>query len=98
MRKLIVTLLVLVLVVGGTIAYLVATTPKSAPLLRFPLTAEQQQLIARVPATADGFAYVQYVAVVNAKLLANPVTNEPLLRWTERQPLPRSWMLGGADL
>lgn len=98
MRKLVVVLIVIVLIVGGTIAYLVATTPKSAPLLLFPLTAEQQHFIARAPASADAFAYVPAVAVVNEKLLANPVTRQPLIEWTERQPLPRAWMLGGADL
>jgi hypothetical protein len=98
MRKLIVILLVIGLVVGGTIAYLFATTPKSAPPLRFPLTAEQQQFVARAPSSADAIAFVPAVAVVNAKLLANSVTREPLLKWSEREPLPRAWMLGGADL
>ncbi|HEX2833247.1 MAG TPA: hypothetical protein VHW00_09550 [Thermoanaerobaculia bacterium] len=97
MRKLIVIAIVLALIVGGTIAYLVATTPKSAPPLRFPLTAEQQTFVARA-SSSDSFAFVPAVAVVHAKLLANPVTHQPLLDWTEKQPLPRPWMLGGADL
>ncbi len=98
MRKLIVIVVVIALIVGGTIAYLVATTPQTAPLLRFPLTTEQQQFLSRVPATADAFAYIPAVAVVHQKFLANPVTRQPLLEWTEKQPLPRPWMLGGADL
>ncbi|HEX7808773.1 MAG TPA: hypothetical protein VF608_08610 [Thermoanaerobaculia bacterium] len=98
MRKLAVTCIVVLLIVGGTIAWLVASTPKSAPPLRFPLTAEQQKFVARAPANADAFAYVPAVAVVNAKLLANAVTRDPIVQWTDRQPLPRAWMLGGADL
>lgn len=98
MRKLIVILVIVLLAFGGAIAYLVITTPKSAPLLRFPLTAEQQQFVSRAPATADAFAFIPAAAVVHTKLLANPVTREPLLNWTERQPLPHAWILGGADV
>lgn len=98
MRKLIIIFIVVVLLFGGAISYLVLTTPKTAPLLRFPLTAEQQQFVARAPAGADAFALIPAAAVVHAKLIANPVTREPLLEWTERQPLPHAWILGGADV
>jgi hypothetical protein len=98
MRKLIIIAIVIALIVGGTIAYLLATTPKTAPPLRFPLTADQQKFVSRAPATADAFAFLPSVAVLHAKLIANPVTHDPVLRWTEHQPLPRPWMLGGADL
>jgi hypothetical protein len=98
MRKLLGILIVVVILIGGTIAYLVATTPRSAPALRFPLTADQEAFVSRVPPSCDSFAFVPMVAVMHARLLANPVTREPLLRWTEQQPLPKAWMLGGADL
>jgi hypothetical protein len=98
MRKLLVVLLVVVLVVGGTIVYLFATAPRTARPLRFPLTARQRAFVSLVPSSAESFAFVPSVAVVHDKLLANPVTREPLLEWTSRQPLPGAWILGGADL
>jgi hypothetical protein len=36
--------------------------------------------------------------LLHGKLLANPVTDEPILQWTDEHELPRPWMLGGADL
>ncbi len=98
MRKLIIIGIAVAVLFVGAIAYLVVTTPKTALPLRFPLTPAQQLFVSRVPENAEAFAFVPTVAVVHAKLLANPVTQEPLLAWADRQPLPRSWILGGADL
>lgn len=98
MRKLLFVLLAIVVIVAAAVIYLVATTPKSAAPLRFPLSGAQRQFVSHVPATADAFAYVPAAAVVHAKLQANPVTREPLAEWTAQEPLPKPWMLGDADL
>lgn len=98
MRKLVVILLALLAVIGAAAAYLIVTTPKSAQPLRFPLTDSHRQLLSRVPASADTFALIPSAALLHGKLLANPVTRDPVLKWTHEHELPRPWMLGGADL
>jgi len=77
--------------------YLVLTTPREAPPLRFPLSASQRELVARVPASAEGFALVPAAALLHRKLIANPVTRDAVERWTDEHPIPQSWLLGGAD-
>jgi hypothetical protein len=98
MRKLLFILIALLAVIGGIAVYLVVTTPKSAEPIRFPLNASHRALLARVPASAEAFALVPSAALLHGKLLANPVTNEPVLQWTLEHELPRPWMLGGADV
>lgn len=98
MRIFLAILLVLALLVAATAIYLVTTTPKSAEPLRFPLADRHRELLRRVPASADSFALVPTAALLRGKLLANPVTCEPVLRWEEEHELPRAWMLGGADI
>ncbi|HYC60293.1 MAG TPA: hypothetical protein VEK79_12090 [Thermoanaerobaculia bacterium] len=98
MRKLIIILLALLAAIGAAAAYLILTTPKTAQPLRFPLTESHRQLLARVPASADTFALIPSAALLHHKLLANPVTRDPVLQWTHEHELPRPWMLGGADL
>jgi hypothetical protein len=98
MRKLLAILAVLALLVAAMAIYLVATTPKSAEPLRFPLSDAHRELLRRVPASADSFALIPAAALLRGKLLANPVTGEPVLEWEEEYELPRAWMLGGADI
>ena len=98
MRKLILVLIVLLGLVGAAAVYLVVTTPKSAEPIRFPLGESHRKLLARVPSSADSFGLIPSAAVLHGKLLANPVTREPILQWTHEHELPRPWMLGGADL
>ena len=98
MRKLTLFLIVLLALIGAGAIYLVVTTPKSAAPIRFPLAESHRQLLAHVPDAADSFALVPSAALLHGKLLANPVTREPILQWTHEHELPRPWMLGGADL
>jgi hypothetical protein len=98
MRKLILLLIVLLALVGAVAVYLVVTTPKSADQIRFPLSEPHRKLLAHVPAGADSFALIPSAALLHGKLLANPVTREPILQWTHEHELPQPWMLGGADL
>lgn len=98
MRKLILLLIVLIALIGAVAIYLVVTTPKSADRIHFPLAESHRHLLAHVPPTADSFALIPAAALLHGKLLANPVTREPILQWTHEHELPRPWMLGGADL
>jgi hypothetical protein len=98
MRKLIFLLIVILALAGAVGVYLVVTTPKSSDPIRFPLSSSHRQLLAHVPATANSFALIPSAALLHGKLLANPVTDEPILEWTHEHELPRPWMLGGADL
>jgi hypothetical protein len=98
MRKLILIGIIILVAIGGVAAYLIATTPKSAQPIRFPLSPAHRQLLSRVPASAEAFALIPSAAILEAKLLANPVTREPVTQWTHEHELPRPWMLGGADL
>lgn len=97
MRTFIIILCVVAAIVAGTVFYLVATTPSSAPPLRLPLTASQQQLLARVPANAESYALIPVPAVLMRKLEANPITREAVARWTDEHALPPAILLGNAD-
>src|SRR6185436_15499832 len=72
-------------------------TPREAAPVRFPLSASQRALVARVPASAEGFALVPAAALLHRKLIANPVTRDAVERWTDEHPIPHPWLLGGAD-
>jgi hypothetical protein len=98
MRTLVIILIVAAVLIAGAIFYLAATTPDAAVPVRFPLPPAQRALLAHVPAQADLFALVPTAARLHATLLANPVTREPVERWTHEHELPRPWMLGGADV
>ena len=98
MRKFVLLLIVILGLVSAAAIYLVATTPKIADQIRFPLSEPHRKLLAHVPATADSFALIPSAALLHGKLLANPVTREPIEQWTHEHELPRPWMLGGADL
>jgi len=97
MRTFILFLCILVALAVGVAIYLVATTPKVAPPLRFPLTGAQEELLRHVPGDAEAYALIPAPAVLMAKLAANPVTAETILRWTEEQSMPPAAMLGRAD-
>lgn len=99
MRRVLLILVFLGLVIAGIGIYLVATTPKRAEGVRFPLREEHIALLARVPASAESFALVPTAAALHAELLANPITRGPVEEWTEKQPhLPAPWMIGRADV
>jgi hypothetical protein len=97
MRTFIIILCIVLVAVAATAVYLVATTPKTAPLLRAPLTPSQQELVARVPADAEGYALISAPAVLVRKLETNPVTQNAVVQWTSDHPLPPAAMLGAAD-
>lgn len=98
MRTFIIILAILALLIGAIALYLVLTTPDESAPLRFPLSASQRSMLERVPASADAFALVPTAAVLHRKLLANPVTRDAVERWTSEQPVPRPWLIGGADV
>jgi hypothetical protein len=98
MKTFIIILVVILVVIGGTAIYLVATTPQSGAGVKLPLSPDQRELLTRVPAGADAFAFVPTAALLQAKLEANRVTREPVLQWASDQPLPEPWLLGGADV
>ena len=98
MRTLVIILIVAAVLIAGAVFYLVATTPDAAAPVRVPLSPAQRALLGHVPEQADLFALIPTAARLHATLLANPVTMEPLLRWTHEHELPRPWMLGGADV
>ncbi|HEX8255765.1 MAG TPA: hypothetical protein VF846_21680 [Thermoanaerobaculia bacterium] len=98
MRTVIIILLVLAVAIGGVAFYLVATTPRSAEQVRVPLSTSHRALLATVPAAAESFALIPSAALLHDTLLANPVTSAPVAKWTHEHELPRSWMLGAADI
>ncbi|HEX9984222.1 MAG TPA: hypothetical protein VGF69_13225 [Thermoanaerobaculia bacterium] len=98
MKTFIIILVVILVVIGGTAIYLIATTPESGAGVKLPLSADQRELLTRVPASADAFAFVPTAALLQAKLEANRVTRDPVLQWAADQPLPSPWLLGGADI
>lgn len=98
MRKLILILIVLVALIGAAVIYLVVTTPASAHALQFPLSPWHRRLLSHVPASAEAFALVPSAALLQGKLLANPVTRDPVAQWTNEHEMPRAWMLGDADV
>ncbi len=98
MRKLIIAVLVLALLVGGAVVYLRVTTAATSAGVRFPLTGGQRALLASVPPDAEDLAFLPAAAALHAKLLANPVARDPVQKWSERNQVPRPWMLGGGDV
>jgi hypothetical protein len=98
MKTVLIIIVVLLLLAGGLVWYLHSTTPAESARVRFPLSATQRSLIAAVPENADAFALIPTAAALHAKLLANPVTREPLRQWSETVNIPRPWMLGAADV
>ena len=97
MRTFLIILAIVAVVIGVMALYLALTTPSTATPVRFPLSASQRALIARVPAAADSFALIPTAALLNKRLLANPVTRDAVARWTSEHDVPQPWMLGGAD-
>ena len=98
MRKLLVAIVILAVLAAVIALYLYATTPRESAGLRFPLTPAQRGLIAQVPSSAEGFAFVPKAAALEAKLRANPITRDAVDSWTRTQSLPRPWMIGGGDV
>lgn len=97
MRTFIIILCIVLAAIAAVAIYLVVTTPKSAPPLRAPLTASQQELVARIPADAEAFALISAPAVLLGELEANPVTRDAVEQWTAEHALPPKAMLGAAD-
>ena len=97
MRTLLIILGIVIAAVVAVIVYLFATTPHEAPPLRAPLTASQQELVARVPTDAEAYALIAAPAILLRKLEANPVTMEAIANWRDQQALPPRVMLGAAD-
>jgi len=98
MRTLVIIIVLLLLLVGGVVAFLVLTTPDEAQLIRFPLSDVHQELLTRVPASAEVVAIVASPAVLHEALLENPVTRDVVLQWTAEHELPAPWMLGEAPI
>lgn len=97
MRTFLILLAIVAVVIGALALYLVLTTPSAATPVRFPLSASQRALVARVPASADSFALIPTAALLQRRLLANPVTRDAVEQWTSEHDVPRPWLLGGAD-
>ncbi len=98
MRTLIIIVLVLAVAIGGAVLYLAATTPRTADRVHVPLSPAHRQLLAHVPAHAESFALIPSAALLRETLLANPVTRDPILKWTDEHELPRPWMLGAGSI
>ena len=98
MRTFIAVVLALAALVAAVALYLYFTTPSDSTPLRLPIPADQRELLGRVPAAADGFALIPSAARLHAELLANPVTRDAVQRWSDEQPLPSPWVIGGADV
>ena len=98
MKKLSITIAILVALVAAMVIYLAVTTPKTSAGVRFPLTGAQRALVAAVPETAESFALIPTAAALDARLRANPVTGDVVDRWERSHSLPSPWMMGGADL
>ncbi len=95
MRKLVVVVLILAIAIG---AWLLLTVPRTSRGIRLPLSAQDRALLAQVPDSAEELALVPNAAALEAKLDANPVTRDALARAMQKQTLPLTWMLGGADV
>ena len=98
MKKITITIAVLVVLIAAMVIYLAVTTPKTSAGIRFPLTGAQRALVAAVPEAAESFALIPAAAAFDAKLRANPVTGEVVDRWEHSHSLPSPWMMGRADL
>ncbi len=97
MRTFVIILCVVLAAIAAVALYLVFTTPSDAAPLRAPLTASQQELVARVPANAEAYALIAAPAVLLDRLEANPVTRDAIEKWTAEHALPPKAMLGAAD-
>jgi len=98
MRKLVIALLIIVAIVAAIGAYLVYTIPSQTRGVKFPIGAADRALLAQVPESAQSFLFVPNAASLNAKLESNPISRDLLDRASAKQPLPRPWMLGDADV
>jgi hypothetical protein len=98
MRTFLIILLVLAVLIAAVGIWLVTSTPKSAEPVRFPLSKANIALLGQVPESAEAFALIPSAALLHEKLLANPVTREPVGQWSHEYELPRPWMLGGAHI
>src|SRR4051812_34450842 len=98
MRKLVIALLILIAIVAAVWAYLVYTTPSQTRGVTFPISDTQRALIAQVPESAESFVLIPNAAALDPKLQGNSITRQLIARASETQPLPRPWMLGGADV
>jgi len=97
MRTFIIILGIIAVLLGAVVLYLALTTPGESVPVRFPLGASQRALVARVPASADAFALIPTAALLQRKLLANPVTRDAIERWVSEHDVPRPWLIGGGD-
>jgi hypothetical protein len=97
MRTFLIILGILAAAIIGVAVYLVVTTPGDAEPLKFPLTEAQLQLLGHVPPDAEAYALVPSPVVLMRRLLENPVTRDPVTKWTDEHPLPPASMLGRAD-
>ncbi len=97
-RKFLIFVVAIVLLAGGAVLVLIATTPRQSAGVRVPLGPRERALIARVPESAEAFAIIPTAAALGTKVRANPVTRAALESWSASHPLPRPWMIGGADL
>src|SRR2546428_5218171 len=93
MRSLAIFVVILLIIVGAAALFLVATTPRQSASVRV-----SPALIKDVPSSADEFAIIPTAAAFDAKLSTNPITRAALEKWRAKHPLPRPWMVGGADL
>ena len=99
MRKFILVVLIIAVVAAGAVVFSLSTGNQSANGgVRFPLNAGQRALLAAVPADADTFALIPAASGVRAKLIANPVTHDPILDWIDKGQIPRPWMIGDATV
>lgn len=97
MRSFLIILGIVAVLIGAMALYLALSTPGEAAQVRFPLNASQRALLARVPPSADSFALVPTAALLQGKLLANPVTRDAIDQWLATHDVPRPWLVGGAD-
>ncbi len=93
-----VIILVIALLAGATAWYLHATASGGLTGVRFPISGRQRALLEVIPEDAEAFALIPAAAALHAELLANPVTRDAVAKWSAANELPRSWMLGGADV
>ena len=98
MKTVLIILIAILLLLGGVFWYLQSTAPAESARIAFPLTPAQRNLMSAVPEDADAFALIPTAAALHAKLLANPVTRDPVTDWASTANLPRPWMLGSADI
>src|SRR5688500_4680928 len=98
MKIALIMVIVILLLAGGVFWYLQSTTPSESSRIAFPLTAAQRKLISAVTDDADTVALIPTAAALHAKLLANPITRDPVSDWASAANLPKPWMIGSADI